>query len=283
MRLYNPHAEILSDGEPHYEGAVLSIDAQGEETFETEALRYARYGIRRIIFSGVGSANVTATLKVGRRVTEWADVHVQAITSLLNQSEYEPGLPIEVPAGETFQLVVRNRSRSGQDIQVLVELMEPGLLEERHESVRAHVGSLPEVRYAYAFEEVPAGTTEQRLDTQSPPGRWVYDDYATFFLPKTGSISGKDVLIKQSQGNETLLEPTRGRGQLGQPQAQLLAPSPAPGFEGFNENRQLPAPVPVREKDPIRLRVTNDSNSAIVASMLVPLVSAEELPFTLDP
>jgi len=206
-------------------------------------------------------------------------VHVQAITALLNQSDYDVGLPIEVPAGETFSVVVRNRTGSSLSVRVLAELMEPDTLSQRHESVRAHVGALPEVRYAYAFQEIPAGTKEQRLETESPAGEWVYDDYATYFLPKSGSIAGKDVLIKQAQGNETILEPVRGREQLGQARVGLRAPSPSPGFAGFNENRRLPAPVPVREKDPIRLRVTNESSETLVASVLVPRISRGDLPF----
>lgn len=265
MRLYNPYSELLT-GTPHYEGEILTIPSGQTRTFETEALRPERYGINRILLNeqDFGRANVVSTLQVGRRKTEWRDVHLQTVNGTFDQSEYDPGRPIEVPAGETFSLEVENRSSQTLIIRVVTELFEGDLLGQRHESIRSHVGALPDLAYAYSFDRISPGTEDRILDIEFPAGDWVYDDFS-FFPTATGPISSENVLVEQVVRNETIIEKTRGRG-----------------FLGFNENRRAPAPIPVHPKDPIRLRVSNLTTETVIISSLIPLIEADPLPIDTD-
>jgi len=263
MTLFNPELELLT-GTAHYEGDMLQVGSGSTATFETEALRPERYGIRRLLFNETdfGRANVLCTLRVGRRETVWRNVHLQAVQGLFGQSLYDPGLPITVPAGETFQLEIENRSSRSLPIRVIADLMEPRLLDQREENVRSYVGSLPELKYAYAFTQIPPDTPNQLLNLQYPADKWVYDNFA-FFPTATGPITGAEVLVEQLVENETIIERTRGRG-----------------FLGFNENRRAPSPIPVGPYGPIQLRVTNRSTETVIISALIPLIEADALPTT---
>jgi hypothetical protein len=263
MQLLNPYNELLT-GTPHYEGDVLTIPPGGNATFETEALRDQEYGIRRLLFNeeDFGRANVLSTLLVGRRETVWENVHLQTVQGIFDQSLYEPGLPITVPAGETFKLIVKNPTSQPLVVRVVADLMEPAVLRQRKENVRSYVGGLPRLKYAYAFSEIPPGTPNQLLDIEYPADRWVYDNFS-FFPTATGPIDGSDVLVEQLVENEQVIEQTRGRG-----------------FLGFNENRRAPAPIPVGPYGPIQLRITNQSAETVIISALIPLIEADVLPQT---
>lgn len=261
MRLFNPYREILS-GETHYEGSRITLPAGEEDTFAVEAFRDRQYGVRRILFNTetLGRANLLTTLEVGRRRNEWQDVHAQTVQTLYNQSEYEPTIPVDVPAGEEARVVLRNESSQELPIRIITEIMEPRVYQQRLASVKRYVGTVPDYAYAYAFSQIPPNTRDRLLGIDYPAGEWAYGNFA-FFPTATGPIEPSSVLVEQLAENETVIERTRGAG-----------------FLDFNENRQAPAPIKIGPRGPIQLRVTNNSAETVILSALLPLFEQSALP-----
>lgn len=261
MRLFNPYRELLS-GPSHFEGDVLSVPAGGTNSFTVEAYRDARYGVRRILFNTetLGRANLLTTLEVGRRRTEWQNAHAQTVQTLYDQSEYEPTIPVDVPAGEEARIVLRNESSQDLPVRVITEIFEPDVYEQRLDSVRQYIGAVPDYAYAYAFAQIPPNTRDRLLDIDYPSGEWAYGNFA-FFPTATGPIDASKVLVEQLNGNETVIERTRGRG-----------------FLDFNENRVAPAPIDIGPRGPIQLRITNNTTETLIISALLPLFEQSAVP-----
>lgn len=267
MKLYNPYQEYLT-GPARHEGDIFTLAAGEETTFRAEALLDKRYGLRRILFNDdyYNSELVTASLKKGRRSYEWRDVHLRTINRLFSQRDYEPGLPIIVPAEEDFRLEIKNRSSTEHTIRLLTEIMEPDVLRQREQSVRRYLGSLPDVAYAYAFQTIPAGAQERDVTIEYPTGRWLYDNFTVHATADNQDVAGESVFVKQVVGNETTIE-----------RAQILGPE---SFTDFNDGRRLPAPIEIGPSGPVGLRVTNDSGVEVTVSVLIPLVEASADPAT---
>ena len=249
MRLYQPH-DISGRNAHGFEDVTIS--GGGRETVRLQGYRAQRFGITGL-FASVASGSAddlrfTLTVEEKNSVrTEFRDMPGFVVLPLFANG-FLLQAPLLVGRGQSYLLTVRNPSGSSVDLSLHVAGLTAEQLRQRHDAIRAFLGDVPRIRFAFATETVASNGVE-RIRLTVPSGDWVMD------RPVVGVSA----------------DPDEHTWALANDDGRLLQDAYVGVFREYILESTLPTPVAIQRSGDIVAEVENLSAAQTTAGFLAVL------------